>query len=136
FPDPKGSSLLSMHRTCPPWHSNSREVEHSRHIRSIGMLLPLQGPTYEIYMNREDCEPSILYGVLSLLKTTTHRPFERMARPLGGGGQMDHTVSGNHLLASPPKRGHYFVVAPNLDGRCHVNFGVGDCAGYRHDDRA
>jgi hypothetical protein len=30
---------------------------------------------------------------------------------------MDHTVSGNRLLASPPpKRGHYFVVAPNLDG--------------------
>ena len=23
-----------------------------------------------------------------------------------------------------------------LAGRCHVNFGVGDCAGYRHDDRA
>jgi len=27
--------------------------------------MPLQVPTYEIYMNREDCEPSILYGVLS-----------------------------------------------------------------------
>jgi len=78
--------------------------------------MPLQVPTYEIYMNLEGCEPSILYGVLSLLKSTTHRPFECMVRPLGGGAQMDHTVSGNRLLASPPKRGHYFVVAPNLDG--------------------
>jgi hypothetical protein len=68
--------------------------------------MPLQVPTYEIYMNREDCEPSILYGVLSLLKSTTHRPFGCMARPLGGGAQMDQTVSGNRLLASPPKRGH------------------------------
>ena len=80
------------------------------------MLMPLQVPTYEIYMNREGCEPSILYGVLSLLKTTIHWPFEWMARPLGGRAQMDHTVSGNRLLVSPPKRGHCFVVAPNLDG--------------------
>jgi len=23
---------------------------------------------------------------------------------------------------------------PGRTGRCHVNFGVGDCAGYRHDE--
>ena len=34
--------------------------------------MSLQVPTYEIYMNWEGCEPSILYGVLSLIKE--HNP--------------------------------------------------------------